>query len=70
MARQQDGCWRCGARWASELVPPTTLRAIAGGHVAEPARPAAHVADGRWIDEGGSAGSEPAGPLPAIAAAA
>jgi hypothetical protein len=31
MARQQDACWRCGAQWASEAVPRTTLRVIAGG---------------------------------------
>lgn len=29
--RQEDTCWRCGAQWASEDAPPTTLRAIAGG---------------------------------------
>ena len=31
MARQQDACWRCGAQWASEAAPRTTLRLIAGG---------------------------------------
>ena len=29
MARQEDACWRCGAQWASEEAPRTTLRAIA-----------------------------------------
>src|SRR3954451_1548921 len=36
IARQEDSCWRCGAQWASEDVPPTTLRAIAGGLLAYP----------------------------------
>jgi hypothetical protein len=31
MARQEDTCWRCGTRWASEDGPRTTLRVIAGG---------------------------------------
>ena len=31
MARQEDSCWRCGARWASKDAPRTTLRLIAGG---------------------------------------
>jgi hypothetical protein len=31
MARQEDSCWRCGTRWASEDGPRTTLRVIAGG---------------------------------------
>jgi hypothetical protein len=37
MARQEDTCWRCGARWASEDAPRTTLQVVAGGartHVA------------------------------------
>ena len=72
MARQEDACWRCGAQWASEEVPPTTLRAIADGQrargVAELARAAARVDDDRWMNEGGSVGSEPAGPLRAVAA--
>jgi hypothetical protein len=72
MARQEDGCWRCGASWASEVVPPTTLRVIAGGQlarpVAAPARAAAHVDDDRWMTEGGSVDSQPAGSLRAVAA--
>jgi hypothetical protein len=72
MARQQDACGRCGAEWAAEQVARTPLRAIAGGQparpVAELARTAAHVDDDRWINEGGSVGSAPAGPLPAVAA--
>ena len=37
MARQEDTCWRCGARWAADDAPRTTMRVIAGGaptHVA------------------------------------
>jgi hypothetical protein len=33
MARQEDACWRCGARWSSEAAPRTTLRVIAGGRL-------------------------------------
>jgi hypothetical protein len=48
MARQEDACWRCGAQWASEQAPGTTLRVIAGGRLlpvaADPA-PASAVAD-------------------------
>jgi hypothetical protein len=72
MGRQEDACWRCGAQWASEEVPPTTLRAIAGGQLARPvaelARAAARLDHDRWMNEGGSVGSEPAGPLHAVAA--
>ena len=31
MARQEETCWRCGARWVSEDAPRTALRVIAGG---------------------------------------
>ena len=37
MARQEDACWRCGAQWASDEAPRTTLRAIAGGRPLSPA---------------------------------
>jgi hypothetical protein len=30
MARQEDTCWRCGALWATEDEPQTTLRLIPG----------------------------------------
>jgi hypothetical protein len=74
MARQQDACWRCGAQRASEELAPTTLRAIAGGQRARPvtelARTAARVDDDRWMNEGGSVGSEPAPTLRAVAATA
>jgi hypothetical protein len=31
MARQEDTCWHCGTRWASEAGPRTAMRVIAGG---------------------------------------
>lgn len=72
MGRQDDACWRCGAQWASEDVPPVTLHAIAGGQLARPvaelARAAGRVDDDRWVNEGGSVGAEPAAPLRAVAA--
>src|SRR5437899_727897 len=37
VARQEDSCWRCGARWASKDAPRTMLRVNADGapmHVA------------------------------------
>ena len=49
MARQEDACWRCGERWASEDAP--TLRVIAG-------RTPAHA--DRWVDDGGSVAAEAA----------
>ena len=73
MARQEDSCWRCGAGWASEDVPRTTLRVIAGGapmHVAVAPHRRLAVADNaraasearldadRWMNEGGSSASE------------
>jgi hypothetical protein len=36
MAGQEDTCWRCGAQWASEDVPRTTLRVIPGGRLTPP----------------------------------
>jgi hypothetical protein len=71
MARQEDSCWRCGARWASEEVPPTTLRPIAVGRlahaVAELGRADALRDDDRWTNEGGRVASEvPAAPLRAV----
>lgn len=74
MARQEHACWRCGAQWASEEVAPAALRAIDGGQRARPvaelarsAAAAAGVDDDRWMNEGGSVGSEPAA-LRAVAA--
>jgi hypothetical protein len=71
MGRQEDACWRCGARWASEDVPPTALRAIAGGQRARPVAELARAAaldDGCWINDGGSVGSDPASALRTVAA--
>ena len=56
MARQDDSCWRCGTRWASEDKP--ALRLITGGADAD-----------RWTNEGGSFASEVTLPVPATAAA-
>jgi hypothetical protein len=48
------------------------LRAIAVGQLARPvaelARAAAHMDEGRWMNEGGTVGPEPVAPLPAVAA--
>ena len=69
MARQEGACWRCGVQWAAEEAPPATLRAIAGGQLGRPfvelvgAALAARMNDDRWLNEGGSVGSEPAGPM-------
>jgi hypothetical protein len=30
MARQEDTCWRCGIKWASEVRPRSALRVIRG----------------------------------------
>ncbi len=41
MARQEALCWRCGAQWAAEDEPRTTLKLVVGGAQAEDsARPA------------------------------
>lgn len=59
MARQEDVCWHCGARWASEDVPQTTLQVIAGDAPTrvEAAHATSPEAD-RWINEGGSVEAE------------
>ncbi len=63
MARQEDMCWRCGTRWASEGQPRTTLTLIPGGAQPEdqPDRAIAvavavdaRVDADRWANEGGS----------------
>jgi hypothetical protein len=71
MARQEDRCWRCGARWATEDGPRTTLRVIAGGASTDGARdPGIAALDvDRWLNEGGSLDSE-AGALSAAATTA
>jgi len=55
MARQEDTCWRCGTQSAAEDGPRPTLRVIAGGAAAQDAE--------RWMNEGGSTGSETAAQL-------
>jgi hypothetical protein len=62
MARQEDTCWRCGAVWASEDQPRTTLHLIRGDADGQ-------VEDAeRWTNEGGSFASEVTAQLPATAA--
>jgi hypothetical protein len=83
MAGHEDACWRCGAQWASEEAPRTTLRLIPA---AAPSRPE-HVPERRiapevgarttnqmrldaerWTNDGGSFASEVAAPLAAVSA--
>ena len=45
MARQEEECWRCGTRWASEDGPRTAMKVIPGG---------ARLDAERWMDDGGS----------------
>ena len=73
MAGQEASCWRCGAQWASEDVPPTKLRVIAGGllahPVAEPTRARTRDHDDGSTNEGAGVGTEaPAPPLRTVAA--
>jgi hypothetical protein len=79
MARQENACWRCGANWVTEDNPTTTLRLVSAGAYADPGRsttPAgddraaalARVDADRWIDEGGTLGSEAAVPSERLAA--
>jgi hypothetical protein len=71
MARQEDACWRCGSRWATEAAPPTTLRAIAGGRLARPAelaRAAARPHAARSTGDDAGVASELPVPLRAVAA--
>jgi hypothetical protein len=62
MARQEDACWRCGTRWASEDAPRTALEVLPGGAPDE-----ARLDAERWLDEGGSFDREIADPPPAAA---
>jgi hypothetical protein len=48
MARQEDTCWRCGTRWASEDRPGVALHVVSGVPPEETLLQTA-----RWIDEGG-----------------
>ena len=58
MARQEESCWRCGTRWASEDAPRPTLKLIVGG------ASDSLVAADRWANEGGSIAAEAALPVP------
>jgi len=62
MARQEDSCWRCGARWATEDRPRMTLRVLIGGASTDRARdPGTPTLDAdRWLNEGGALDSEAA----------
>jgi hypothetical protein len=64
MARQQVACWRCGARWAPEEAPRTTLRVIAGGRLV-PA--AADPAQGWAVPDVGVGGEAVAVAVSAVA---
>jgi hypothetical protein len=76
MARQEDGCWRCGAPWAigGRRSPSPSARARAAPTLvasasplaavaadAERARTEALLAADRWVDEGGSLDPDTAG---------
>jgi hypothetical protein len=59
MARQEDSCWRCGARWATGEQPTTVLR-LSVPPVLTPAAddivgaPGAATLDvDRWANDGG-----------------
>jgi len=60
MARQEDRCWRCGACWATEDRPRTSLRVIVGGASTDgaPVPGIAALDADRWLDEGGALDSE------------
>jgi predicted amidophosphoribosyltransferase len=49
MARQEDTCWRCGAEWVPDLTQtsPKTNRTAQ-----------ARTDTDRWVNEGGSLGSD------------
>ena len=62
MASQEEKCWRCGVKWASEEGSRTTLHLISGDV------PAKTDDAERPTFEGGSFASEVTAPLPATAA--
>jgi hypothetical protein len=49
MARQEDSCWRCGARWAAEEQPPAKLRLAVPAVLTIPVR-IAHAAGPASLD--------------------
>jgi hypothetical protein len=73
MARQEDICWQCGTRWATEDRPRTPLRVIPGGAPIDAVGNARAVTDARlamdrWVDEGGRVPFEAAAVLRAARA--
>jgi hypothetical protein len=74
IARQEEGCWRCGADWVANDGSRTALRVIPGGalsrqHARQPWIPTTGLGNARattqaqldvdrWIDEGGSLGAQ------------
>jgi hypothetical protein len=60
MARQEDTCWRCGARWADEPQRAAKLRVVLPAVLTMPdvctadAAGAANVDADRWPNEGGA----------------
>ena len=40
MAGHEAACWRCGAQWASEEPPRTTLRLVSDAAPSQPEQPA------------------------------
>ena len=71
MARQEDRCWRCGALWATEDRPRTTLRVLIGGASTDGVRdPGTPTLDAdRWLNEGGALYSEAGTLSPALTTA-
>ena len=69
MAGHEDACWRCGAQWAPEEAPRTTLRLVPAATPSQPERtiprevaaraPSQMRLDAeRWTNEGGNFASE------------
>jgi hypothetical protein len=56
MARQENACWRCGAKW---VLPRAALRVLAAGQQVRPAADAARADAGldadRWMNDWESA---------------
>jgi hypothetical protein len=61
MASHQDTCWRCGAQWATEEAPRTTLRLASSTS-------RTRLDAERWTNEGGSFASDELPPLAAVSA--
>jgi hypothetical protein len=63
MASGVGACWRCGAQWAQESQPSTTLRLVAGHAAGDQSRSDVE----RWTNEGGTFRSDVAVPRRAAA---